>query len=34
MIAYAPILGEIADKLNIELGVATSLMMGFVLPVA
>ena len=34
MIAYAPILGEIAGKLNIELGAATNLMMGFVLSVA
>jgi predicted MFS family arabinose efflux permease len=34
MIAYAPILGEIAGKLHIELGAATNLMMGFVLSVA
>ena len=34
MIAYAPILGEIAKKLNIEMGAATNLMMGFVLSVA
>lgn len=34
MIAYAPILGEIAKNLNIEMGVATNLMMGFVLSVA
>ena len=34
MIAYAPILGEIAKKLNIEFGTATNLMMGFVLAVA
>lgn len=34
MIAYAPILGEVAGKLNIELGAATNLMMGFVLSVA
>ena len=34
MIAYAPILGEIAKKLNVEMGAATNLMMGFVLSVA
>jgi predicted MFS family arabinose efflux permease len=34
MIAYAPILGDIAGKLNIEIGAATNLMMGFVLSVA
>lgn len=34
MIVYAPILGEIAEKLNIEMGAATNLMMGFVLSVA
>ena len=34
MIAYAPILGEIAQKLGIEMGAATNLMMGFVLSVA
>jgi MFS family permease len=34
MIAYAPILGEIAKKLSIEIGTATNLMMGFVLSVA
>jgi predicted MFS family arabinose efflux permease len=34
MIAYAPILGEIAGKLHIEMGAATNLMMGFVLSVA
>ncbi|ACM18501.1 membrane protein, major facilitator superfamily [Geotalea daltonii FRC-32] len=34
MIAYAPILGEIAKKLTIEMGAATNLMMGFVLSVA
>ena len=34
MIAYAPILGDIAKKLNIEMGAATNLMMGFVLSVA
>lgn len=34
MIAYAPILGEIAKKLNLEMGAATNLMMGFVLSIA
>lgn len=34
MIVYAPILGEIAKKINIEMGAATNLMMGFVLSVA
>lgn len=34
MIAYAPILGDIAKKLNVEMGAATNLMMGFVLSVA
>ncbi len=34
MIAYAPILGDIAGKLKIEMGAATNLMMGFVLSVA
>lgn len=34
MIAYAPILGEIAGKLHVEMGAATNLMMGFVLSVA
>ena len=34
MIAYAPILGEIAKKLNVEMGAATNLMMGFVLSIA
>ena len=34
MIAYAPILGEIASKMHIEMGTATNLMMGFVLSVA
>jgi predicted MFS family arabinose efflux permease len=34
MIAYAPILGEVAKKLQIEMGAATNLMMGFVLSVA
>lgn len=34
MIAYAPILGEVARKLSVEMGTATNLMMGFVLSVA
>ncbi|WP_243372667.1 MFS transporter [Geotalea sp. SG265] len=34
MIAYAPILGDIAKDLRIEMGAATNLMMGFVLSVA
>jgi predicted MFS family arabinose efflux permease len=34
MIAYAPILGEIAKNMNIQMGAATNLMMGFVLSVA
>lgn len=34
MIAYAPILGEIAKNLNVGMGAATNLMMGFVLSVA
>lgn len=34
MIAYAPILGEIAKDLKIEMGAATNLMMGFVVAVA
>lgn len=34
MIAYAPILGDIAKKLNVEMGAATNLMMGFVLSIA
>ena len=34
MIAYAPILGEISKKLNVEMGAATNLMMGFVLSIA
>lgn len=34
MIAYAPILGDIAKNLHIEMGAATNLMMGFVLSVA
>jgi predicted MFS family arabinose efflux permease len=34
MIAYAPILGDIAKSLRIEMGAATNLMMGFVLSIA
>lgn len=34
MIAYAPILGEIARQMHIEMGAATNLMMGFVLSIA
>jgi predicted MFS family arabinose efflux permease len=34
MIAYAPILGEIAKQLHVEMGAATNLMMGFVLSIA
>jgi MFS family permease len=34
MIAYAPILGDIAKDLHVEMGAATNLMMGFVLSVA
>ncbi|TWJ14162.1 MFS transporter [Geobacter argillaceus] len=34
MIAYAPILGDIAKKLHVEMGAATNLMMGFVLSIA
>lgn len=34
MIAYAPILGEIAKNLHVEMGAATNLMMGFVLSIA
>ncbi len=34
MIVYAPILGDIAKSLNVEMGAAANLMMGFVLSVA
>lgn len=34
MISYAPILGEVAKDLKVEMGSATNLMMGFVLAVA
>jgi MFS family permease len=34
MIAFAPILGDIAKNLNVNMGAATNLMMGFVLAVA
>ena len=34
MITYAPILGDIAKGLNVDMGTATNLMMGFVLAVA
>ncbi len=34
MIVYAPILGEIAKRLHVEIGAATNLMMGFVLSIA
>ena len=34
MIAYAPILGDIAKSLHVEMGAATNLMMGFVLSIA
>ena len=34
MIAISPVLGEVAKDLNVEMGVATNLMMGFVLATA
>lgn len=34
MIVYAPILGEVAKSLNVDMGAAANLMMGFVLAVA
>ena len=34
MIVYAPILGDVAKSLNVEMGSAANLMMGFVLSVA
>lgn len=34
MIVYSPILGNVAKSLNVEMGAATNLMMGFVLSIA